>query len=133
MEYWTIKLFYSILFYSKTEYMILTRSSAVQSTLVKDITLGNVVVNCSTHIKNLGVVMDSVLNMTKHINNLCRSAHFTIRNIARIRPLLTQSAAEKLVHAFVTTKLDYCNSLLFGLPKYLIKRLQLVQTMLLES
>ena len=65
--------------------------------------------------------------MTKHINNLCRSAHFTIRNIARIRPLLTQSAAEKLVHAFVTTKLDYCNSLLFGLPKYLIKRLQLVQ------
>ena len=57
----------------KTEYMILTRSSAVQSTLVKDITLGNVVVNCSTHIKNLGVVMDSVLNMTKHINNLAVS------------------------------------------------------------
>ena len=46
--------------------------------------------------------------------------------MGKIRKYLDEGSAETLVHAFVSSKLDYCNSLLFGLPKCLINRLQLV-------
>ena len=47
--------------------------------------------------------------------------------IARIRSYLTPETAKLLLHAFVTSKLDYCNSLLYGVPKYQILRLQRIQ------
>ena len=45
----------------------------------------------------------------------------------RIRKFLSVSSAKALVHAFVTCRLDNCNSLLYGLPKHLVHRLQLAQ------
>ena len=48
-------------------------------------------------------------------------------NIAKIRKYLSQDTCEILVHAFISSKLDHCNSLLHGLPKYLLDRLQAVQ------
>ncbi|KAI3373392.1 hypothetical protein L3Q82_021939 [Scortum barcoo] len=52
---------------------------------------------------------------------------YHLRNIAKIRHFLSQSDAEKLVHAFVSSRLDYCNSLLSGCPNKSLKTLQLVQ------
>ncbi|KAI3356418.1 hypothetical protein L3Q82_017633 [Scortum barcoo] len=52
---------------------------------------------------------------------------FHLRNIAEIRHFLSQSDAEKLIHAFVSSRLDYCNSLLSGCPNKSLKTLQLVQ------
>ena len=50
-----------------------------------------------------------------------------MRNIAKIRKYLSQDTCKILVHAFISSKLDHCNSLLHGLPKYLLARLQAVQ------
>ena len=50
-----------------------------------------------------------------------------MRNIWRIRSYLDKPPLVILIHAFITNKLDYCNSLLTGLAKYLIKHLQSVQ------
>ena len=47
--------------------------------------------------------------------------------MARIKKYLSEDSIKTLVHAFVTCKLDHCNSLLYGLPKYLIEKVQLVQ------
>ena len=49
------------------------------------------------------------------------------RNIARVRKHLSFESNQVLIHAFVTSKLDYCNSLYYGLPDFLIKKLQYVQ------
>ena len=57
--------------------------------------------------RNLGVMMDHALNMDTHIQRLCRIAMFHLRNIADIRRCLTHDAAEKLIHAFVTSHLDF--------------------------
>ena len=73
--------------------------------------------------------MDKSLNMEKHIKKLCQTLITQLRNIADVRKYLTQNAAEKLVHAFITSRLDYCNSLLYGLPSSSIKKLQKVQNM----
>ena len=59
--------------------------------------------------------------------NTYKSAFYYLRKIILIHKYLTVDAAQLLVHALVTSKLDYCHSLLYGLPKYLIKQLQHVQ------
>ena len=72
-------------------------------------------------------MLDSQLSMEKHVNAICRSCYFYLRGIARIRSCLDQHTAETIVHSLVSTRLDYCNSLLFGISGYLIQRLQRVQ------
>ena len=65
--------------------------------------------------------------MTKHVNNICKSAFLAIRNIGRIRRYFDRENCERLFHAFVTSKLDSCNSLLVGLPNCEIEKVQRVQ------
>ena len=61
------------------------------------------------------------------MTSICRSSFYHLRNLSRIRKYFTKESAEVAVHAFVTSKLDYCNPLLYGLPKYQLQRLQYVQ------
>jgi len=56
----------------------------------------------SSTVRNLGVIFDQKLSFDSHIKQVSRTAFFHLRNIAKIRNILTQSEAEKLVHAFVT-------------------------------
>ena len=64
--------------------------------------------------------------MSRQVNNICKSASLAIHNIGKIRNYLDQPTAEKLIHAFVTSKIDFCNSLLFGLPKKQLDKLQCI-------
>lgn len=65
--------------------------------------------------------------MEIHIDHFCKSANFQINNIYSIRKYLDPSTIETLVHAFITSRMDYCNSLLFGITKQNLKRLQRIQ------
>ena len=58
---------------------------------------------------------------------ICKTCHFHLTNISKIRTYLDLEFTEAIIHAFVTTNLDYCNSIIYGLPKVLLNRLQLVQ------
>ena len=49
---------------------------------------------------------------------------YHLRRISKIRQYITQSACEKLVHAFITSRLDYGNAILYGLPQYKLEKLQ---------
>ena len=74
--------------------------------------------------KSLGVTSDNQLTMEAHISAICCSAHCHPRNIGRICSHITDSADVQLVHALVTSRLDYCNLLLLGIPNNKLKRLQ---------
>jgi hypothetical protein len=89
--------------------------------------IGNAVIQPSQQARNLGVIMDPSLSMSVHVSNVCKSAMFGIRKIGQIRQYLTQESTAKLIHAFVTSKLDSCNSLLFGLPERELAKIQRVQ------
>ncbi|KAF7690371.1 hypothetical protein HF521_012175, partial [Silurus meridionalis] len=67
-----------------------------------------------TAVKDLGVIIDSSLSFEAHMNNITRIAFFHLKKIAKIRNMMLLQDAEKLVHAFVTSRLDYCNALLSG-------------------
>jgi len=70
----------------------------------------------------------SVLTLRNlHIKSICKSSHYHIRNIAKIRKYINEESAKVVVHVFVTAKLDSCNSLLSGLPKHLLSTLQSFQ------
>ena len=77
--------------------------------------------------RNLGDIFDSTMTLKPHISNIVRVSSFHIRNIGRIRKYLNQSAAEQIVHAFVTSQLDNRNAYLYGLPQNQISRLQHIQ------
>ena len=62
-----------------------------------------------------------------HVTDTCKSAFYQLRNIFKIRRFLTPGTTESIVHAFVTSKIDYCNDLLYGLPKCVLKKLQYIQ------
>ena len=77
--------------------------------------------------RNLGVYFDQSMKMDRHISQVCQTAYFQLRNIAAIRPLLTRKAAESLIHSLISSRLDFCNCLLAGLPSATLNRLQAVQ------
>ena len=84
-------------------------------------------VKFSPWVRNLGVTLDSTLSLHQHVINVCRVAYRELRRINSIRNLLSIDAVKTLVCSLVLSRLNYCNSLLFGLSQYLIKRLQGVQ------
>ena len=65
--------------------------------------------------------------MLSHINRTCLSAFYYLYHMRRIRKYLSRSVTESLVHAFITSRIDYCNSLLYGLPNSHIMKLQRIQ------
>ncbi len=65
-----------------------------------------------------------LISFENHISHVTKTAFFHLRNIAKLRNMLTVSDAEKLVHAFMTSRLDYCNALLGGYPASSINKLQ---------
>ena len=77
--------------------------------------------------KNLGVWFDSNLSFERHITKLIQSCFYHLRNISKISSILTFKDTETIVHAFISSRLDYCNSLFSGLNQKSIKRLQAVQ------
>lgn len=67
------------------------------------------------------------LTFEAHITYHCKILFYHLRNIAKVHPTLTLSDAEKLVHSFDPSRLDYCNMLLIGIPRKSLQRLQCIQ------
>jgi hypothetical protein len=107
----------------KTEVLILHSKHRPMPPL-NSIKVADVCVKPTDAARNVGVVFDSTMTLEKHINNICKTSFYHIRNISRIRRYLSFESAKTLIHAFVTSRIDSNNALLYGLPDYLIKRLQ---------
>ena len=73
--------------------------------------LGNLAHQVKPKVTSLGVILDTELSFKPYISKV------HLRNIAKVQPFLTQEDTEKLIHAFITSRLDYCNALFTGLQK----------------
>ena len=76
--------------------------------------------------KNLGVVFDSTLSFRPHIDAVVKACNFHIRNLYMIRDFVSRKNLIALVHSLIISKVDYCNSLLVGLPNVTLKKIQSV-------
>ena len=89
--------------------------------------IGNTTVVCEPQVKNLGVIFDQVMSMRQHVNYTSRTARFHLRHISRIRRYIPEESCKLVVQSLVTSRLDYSNGLLYGIPKSAVSILQSVQ------
>ena len=111
----------------KTEFIMFGTPKALKSVSEQTVSVGDVEVLPSKTVRNIGAMMDSALTMKSHINHVIKSCYVQLRNLSRIRKYLTEEAAKSLTHAFVSSRLDMMNSLLFSIPDESIHKLQLIQ------
>ena len=60
------------------------------------------------------------MNLESHIFHVCRIAYINLRNIRKIRNVLTDQSAAQLIHALISSRIDYCNSILYGMSDSVI-------------
>ena len=114
--------------HDKTELLFFSSKYRVRPPF-EPIHIGDLPITPTSSARNL---FDQCFNLEE--GSVCKSLHYQIRNIAKLRKYLTEESAKIVVHALVISKLrlgyfqiGYCNSLLYGLPKHLLSRLQSVQ------
>ena len=96
----------------KTEAMVLGKPSVLSGITRDSIVFSGCRIPFASNVKSLGVTLDSALSMKQQINTVCRACYIHIRQISRIRKLLSQESVVKLVSCFVLSRLDYCIFLL---------------------
>ena len=112
----------------KTEFIIFGHSNLTKKISgSKSIVIGDATISASATVRNIGAVLDDQLSMKEHIKYIARSCYMYLRMLGQIRQNLTEDSAATLVHAFISSKLDCMNSLLVGIPEYVVKKLQLIQ------
>ncbi len=109
----------------KTEILLIGPKNSTQNLLDHNFQLDGCHVPSST-VKSLRCYIRQQL-LFWNMSHVTKTAFFHLRNIAKLRNMFTVSDAEKLVHAFMTSRLDYCNALLAGCPASSINKLQIVQ------
>ena len=101
---------------SKTEFIVFRSPQAKQDLSGLSVSVGVVQLLNHRKVRDLGVIFDQFLNFDGYISSVCKSTHFHLRNIGRIRHLLSYDASAQLIHALISIRLEYCNSLLYNLP-----------------
>jgi len=111
----------------KTEFIVLSSPHYQKTFNHLVIQIGEADVKSTSKVRNLGVLFDSSLNMKDQVSAVCKSSIFQLRMIGAVRRYLTDDACAQLIHAFVTSRIDYCNSLLASLPQSQYAKLQKLQ------
>jgi len=115
---------------SKTEFLIIGTPKQRSKISASSVSFCQNLIQSSDSCRNLGVIFDSDLSLKKHISSVCQTSFLQIRQLRQIRSSLDTNSAVILANSLVSSRLDYCNSLFFGLPKSSLHRLQLVQNSL---
>ena len=111
----------------KTELLVIGLQHSPVSQLFSFTAVDGSVINPTNSASNISVIFDNNLNMERQVAVICNSTFFTFAIFLVLGSSCQLKAPKFLAHAFVMCRLDNCNSLLYGLPKYFIHRLQLVQ------
>ena len=110
-----------------TEILVFSSSYCPRPAL-NNLVIASETVDCSTTAKYIGVIFNNSLSMLPHVTAVCKSSFFHLRNIFKIRKFLSYDTCKILIHAFITSRIDYCNSLLYGQPNafYNVGRVSLI-------
>ena len=112
---------------TKTELMYIASRWQISKHVENSIRVGADMVERLARVKLLGTWLDEHLSFGYHITQKCKNAMLSIYTIRNLRRYLTIKACQVLIHSLVFSHLDYCNSLLYGLPEHVIRKLQWVQ------
>lgn len=115
----------------KSEVLLVARkANAEKFASGKGVRIADSEIAFSVQLKSLGVTLDQNLSFDSHISNIVKSSNYNIRALRQIRPMLDKKVANTVACSIVSTRLDYCNSLLCGTSSRNIQRLQRIQNSL---
>ena len=109
---------------NKTEVICISSNYFNDQVSINQFSVDDTIVIPASSVRNIGVMFDNTMSMKNQVTSLCKAAHFHLRNIGRIRKSVTYEACEKLIHALITSRLDYCNATLYGVTDGQHQRLQ---------
>jgi hypothetical protein len=114
---------------NKTEFILFASSNNYKKYGFSQCSMrvGDQVIKVATQARNLGSILDSHLSMEASVNSTVRSLYGQMRKLYKLRQYLDQTECARVVNSLITSRLDYNNSLLYGVPKTLIHRLQVAQ------
>ena len=87
---------------------------------------GSSSLECQSTVNNLGVTIDSQLTMKDHVRRTCIACFYQLHQLRVVRRSISPEVCASRVHAFISSRLDYCNSLLAGISDTLIRQLKSV-------
>ena len=112
----------------KTELIVITTHSNTSQNQNIGINIGDSLITPSSEPpRNLGVLFDSTCSLNDHVSKICKSINYNLYSIGKIRKYLDTPTAEKMINCSTASRLDYCNSLLYGAKGYNKSQLQLCQ------
>jgi fibrillarin-like rRNA methylase len=115
----------------KSEVLLIARKSNAQSFAGgSGVSVAGSDITFSVNLKSLGVTLDQNLSFNNHVQNIVKASNFHIRALRHIRPYLNKEVANTVACSIVSTRLDYCNSLLYGTTAANIQKLQRIQNTL---
>ena len=110
----------------KTEIMIVGQNNLTRKINNPELSIGHANVKPTTKVRNIGAIFDAEMKMLDQVSSVCKASYASLHSLGRIRKYLNDDSFKTLVHAFITCKIDNFNSLLSGVPKYAIYKLQMV-------
>ena len=114
---------------SKTEFIYFGFSRQLEKCTITQINIaGDLIIRCEL-IRYLGVWMDAAMTFKQHIAKKCQAATLNLKRIRSIRHLITTDIAASLCLCLCISHMDYCNSVLYGLPKSSLDKFQRIQNM----
>ena len=90
-----------------------SKSSYIKSLVTPELRVCETCITSSDLVQNRGIIFDKCVNLTDHVTSVCRASYYHLKNICSLKPLLSREALVTVVHAFVTSHIDYCNSVLW--------------------
>ena len=114
----------------KSEIMFIGTPVCLKTVSPTSINVAGTLLPSSTTLKLLGVTFDSLLSFKEHSASIIKSCNHLVWAIRHIWPLLSVNSTSALARSLVLSRLDYCNSLLFGTSASLIHSLQRIQNKL---
>ena len=111
----------------KTKFIIIGTRAQLDKINITKLSIDQVKVSAVSSVRNLGTWFDNHLTMTTAINKTCQSGFYHLHNIRRIKRFLSFEDRNSIVQAIVMSRIDYCNSLLYGVTATNLTKLQWVQ------
>ena len=111
----------------KTEIICFLPPSINRNKVINGTFLDRECIRFSDSVKNLGFTVDRRLNMDLHVNGIVSHSYKLLGDIGRNRQLLSDDDTKTIVHSIVSSRLDYCNSLLYGVNRTVLNKLQKLQ------
>ena len=103
---------------NKTKFITIGSPHQLSKVRLDSINVGLSEIQSASSPRDLGALFDECMAMNKHVRKVSSKAFGALYKINKIPTFLTEETTKTLIHAFVSSHLDYCNPLLNGIPQY---------------